>query len=162
MQAGQCAAGLSRPWHIKATGPTASPPVAPQSATSKAFWVHCKFPSKALDAALTHASKAAKEIWLKAHYWEKVGGRRRDWAWTEEGKRRHTRQDHALPFSRSPSNSPWLHHLTFFNMTTAETVITVKMQHCSTSSLFSLPSTPNPPPPVGPLTLKGHVPGHLI
>lgn len=159
MQAGQCAAGLSRPWHIKATGPTASPPVAPQSATSKAFWVHRKFPSKALDTALTHASKAAKEIWLKAHYWERAGGQRRDLAWTEEGKRRHTRQDHTLPFSHrpSPSNSPWLHHLTFFNMTTAETAITLDMQRCSTYSLFSLPSLPSLCSPLLPLKVISQV-----
>lgn len=45
--AGQHAPGLPRPWHIKAPGPIASPPVVPQPATSKDFWEHRKFPSKA-------------------------------------------------------------------------------------------------------------------
>lgn len=81
--AGQRAAGLSRPWHIKAPDPIASPPVAPQPATSKDFWAHRRFPSKGLDAALTHASQPAKEIWLKAHYWGKEGGQRRGLVGTE-------------------------------------------------------------------------------
>lgn len=65
----------------------ASPPVVHQPATSKEFWAHRKFPSKGLDAALTHASKPAKEIWLKAHYWEKEGGQSRGltgMAWSEK------------------------------------------------------------------------------
>lgn len=85
--AGQHAAGLSRRWHIKAPGPIASPPVAPQSATSKGFWAHRRFPSKGLDAELTHTSKPAKEIWLKAHYWGKEGGQKRGLArmvWREK------------------------------------------------------------------------------
>lgn len=96
--AGQRAAGLSRPWHIKATGPIASPPVAPQPATSKGSKAHRRFPSKGLEVALTHASKPAKEIWLKAYYWGKAGRQRRGLA----GKKEHRisdRRDHSCTYS---------------------------------------------------------------
>lgn len=109
--AGQHAAGLSRPWHIKAPGPIASPPVAPQSATSKGFWAHRRFPSKGLDVALTRTSKPAKEIWLKAHYWGKEGRQRRGLAGMVWREKKTGYQTEGIIFSLSlsffvPSSSP--------------------------------------------------------
>lgn len=69
------------PWHIKAPGPKASRPLTPllrgrplQKPLRRITDLH----QRALD--ITHTSRPAKKIWLKAYYRRKVGGKRRDLA----------------------------------------------------------------------------------
>ena len=71
--AGQRAAGLFRPWHIKAPGPIASPPVAPRPATSKRLQGASQIPIKGPGCSAHPRKQTSQEDMIKSILWGKGG-----------------------------------------------------------------------------------------